>query len=96
MPGKFVSKWRYCDKQTSTDVIRKAGDMTYRVARRIVIGVFGGTLLLLGLALIILPGPAFIVIPVGLAILSLEFAWARNWLLAIRRGISRRQQKSHR
>ena len=66
---------------------------TYKMARRIVIGVIGGTLLLLGLALLILPGPAFIVIPVGLAILGLEFAWARNWLLRIRRGISRRQQR---
>lgn len=77
-------------------MIRKAGDMTYRVARRIVVGVLGGTLLLLGVALIVLPGPAFIVIPIGLGILGLEFAWARTWLLAIRRGISRRQQKSRR
>ncbi|MDH3646038.1 MAG: PGPGW domain-containing protein [Gammaproteobacteria bacterium] len=77
-------------------MIRRAGQMTYRMARRIVIGVIGGSLLLLGLALIVLPGPAFIVIPVGLVILSLEFAWARSWLLAIRRGISRRQQSAHR
>lgn len=75
-------------------MIRKAGKMTYRVARRIVIGIIGGTLLLLGVALIVLPGPAFIVIPIGLAILGLEFAFARNWLLAIRRGISRHQQKT--
>ena len=26
------------------------------------------------------PGPAFIVIPAGLAILGIEFAWARIWL----------------
>lgn len=75
-------------------MIRKAGATTYLVARRIVIGVIGGTLLLVGIALIVLPGPAIIVIPVGLAVLSLEFAWARNWLLAVRRGISRRQQRS--
>jgi tellurite resistance protein TerC len=30
--------------------------------------------------MIVLPGPAFVVIPVGLGILSLEFAWARRWL----------------
>ena len=77
-------------------MIRKAGEITYRMARRIVIGVIGGSLLLLGIALIVLPGPAFIVIPVGLIILSLEFAWARNWLLKIRRGLSRRQQRSYR
>lgn len=54
--------------------------MTYKVARRIVVGVVGTTVVLLGVALLILPGPALIVIPAGLAILALEFAWARRWL----------------
>jgi tellurite resistance protein TerC len=36
--------------------------------------------LAIGVALIVLPGPAFVVIPLGLAILGLEFAWARLWL----------------
>jgi len=35
---------------------------------------------LLGIAMIVLPGPAFIVIPIGLAILGAEFAWAQRWL----------------
>jgi uncharacterized protein (TIGR02611 family) len=51
--------------------------------RKVVIAVIGTTVLLLGVALIILPGPAFVVIPVGLAILASEFAWARR---VIRRG----------
>lgn len=46
--------------------------------RKLIIGVIGGTILLLGIALIVLPGPAFIVIPVGLAILATEFAWAQR------------------
>ena len=33
-----------------------------------------------GLAMLVLPGPAFLVIPIGLAILSLEFRWAENML----------------
>lgn len=33
-----------------------------------------------GLAMLLLPGPAFVVIPVGLAILALEFAWAEHLL----------------
>jgi len=33
-----------------------------------------------GVAMLILPGPAFVVIPVGLAILSLEFKWAERLL----------------
>ncbi len=40
----------------------------------------GGTVVLIGIALIILPGPAFIVIPIGLSILATEFAWAKRWL----------------
>jgi hypothetical protein len=38
------------------------------------------TVLLIGIAMIVLPGPAFVVIPVGLAILATEYAWARRWL----------------
>jgi uncharacterized protein (TIGR02611 family) len=46
-------------------------------------GVFvlaGFTVLLAGLAMVVLPGPALIVIPIGLAMLALEFAWAENLL----------------
>jgi len=53
---------------------------TYRVAKRIAIGIVGGSVLIVGILMIVLPGPAFVVIPVGLGILSLEFAWARSWL----------------
>lgn len=52
----------------------------YKVAKRIAIGIVGGTVLLIGIVMIVLPGPAFIVIPAGLAILGIEFAWARIWL----------------
>ena len=53
---------------------------TYKVAKRIAICIVGGSVLLVGIAMIVLPGPAFVVIPAGLAILSIEFAWARIWL----------------
>ncbi len=52
----------------------------YRVAKRIAIGIVGGSVLIVGVCMIVLPGPAFIVIPAGLAILGIEFAWARIWL----------------
>ncbi len=48
--------------------------------KRVVVTVVGGTVLAIGVALIVLPGPAFVVIPIGLAILAIEFAWARRWL----------------
>jgi uncharacterized protein (TIGR02611 family) len=50
--------------------------------RKLIVGVIGGTIVLIGVAMIVLPGPAFIVIPVGLGILATEFAWARR---AVRR-----------
>jgi tellurite resistance protein TerC len=51
--------------------------------RKVVIAVIGTTVLLIGVALIVLPGPAFIVIPIGLSILASEFIWARR---VIKRG----------
>lgn len=55
-----------------------------RLARRVVVSVVGMTILLFGVALLVLPGPAFVVIPIGLAILATEFAWARRWLRFVR------------
>jgi uncharacterized protein (TIGR02611 family) len=51
-----------------------------RHARRLIVLVIGLTVLAIGIALIVLPGPAFIVIPIGLAILGTEFVWARRLL----------------
>ncbi|WP_010588209.1 PGPGW domain-containing protein [Schlesneria paludicola] len=49
-------------------------------ARRVVVFIVGTTVLLIGIAMILLPGPAFIVIPAGLGILATEFVWAKRWL----------------
>jgi Putative transmembrane protein (PGPGW) len=51
--------------------------------RKLIVAVIGSTVVLFGLALIILPGPAVLVVPLGLALLATEFAWARR---LIRRG----------
>jgi len=56
-----------------------------KIVRRVIISVVGATVLLIGVALLVLPGPAFIVIPIGLAILASEYAWARRWLKKVRR-----------
>jgi tellurite resistance protein TerC len=57
---------------------------TYKWARRIAVSLVGGTVLLIGMVMIITPGPALVFIPAGLAILSVEFAWARYWLGRVR------------
>lgn len=73
--------------------MKGAIDITYRFARRIVIGIVGATVLLAGVIMIVTPGPAFVVIPIGLAILGLEFAWARRWLQKVRERISEETSK---
>jgi len=68
---------------------------TYKVTKRIVVTVVGLSILVIGIVMIIAPGPALILIPVGLAILGLEFAWARHWLKRLRQGISSRNLQNH-
>ena len=47
---------------------------------RTAIFVLGMTVVLVGVVMIVTPGPAFLVIPLGLAILATEFVWARRVL----------------
>jgi len=74
-------------------LIKRAVHFTYKAARRTVVGIVGATVLLLGILMIATPGPAIVVIPVGLAILSIEFTWARRWLKRLRESISSRNSK---
>jgi tellurite resistance protein TerC len=57
-----------------------------RFARKVAVAVIGSTVLLFGIALIVLPGPASVVIPLGLAILATEFLWARRLLRRVKQG----------
>jgi tellurite resistance protein TerC len=59
----------------------------YKIVRKIVIGALGASMLLIGAAMIFLPGPAIIVIPAGLAILATEFASARALLRKVKKKI---------
>src|SRR5438874_6653468 len=56
-----------------------------KIVKRVMVSVVGATVLLMGIALLVLLGPAFVVIPVGLAILATQYAWARYWLKKARR-----------
>lgn len=55
--------------------------------KKIFIAVIGFTILLIGIVMILLPGPAIIVIPIGLAILATEFVWAKLLLRRLKRKI---------
>jgi signal transduction histidine kinase len=54
--------------------------ITHQGFRRTIMALTGFLVLVTGLALIILPGPAIIVIPLGLSLLAGEFIWARRLL----------------
>jgi uncharacterized protein (TIGR02611 family) len=69
--------------------------VTYKFARRIIVTLVGSTILMLGVIMVVTPGPALVFIPLGLAILGLEFAWARAWLRRLRERISAESQKNH-
>lgn len=56
-----------------------------RQLKKILIFILGGSVVLLGVIMIITPGPAMLVIPVGLAILAIEFEWARRLLKKTRK-----------
>jgi uncharacterized protein (TIGR02611 family) len=47
---------------------------------RLARGIIGTALVLLGVLLLVLPGPGIVTIAAGLAVLATEFAWARRLL----------------
>jgi uncharacterized protein (TIGR02611 family) len=67
-----------------------------RLAKRIVVAIIGSSVVLLGVVMIVTPGPAVLVIPAGLAILAVEFAWARRWLRRIKAYIKLAKQNRKR
>ncbi len=69
------------------DDLEELARLTYVRARRVVTIVIGTSVLLIGVAMIVLPGPAVLVIPAGLAILGAEFLWARRLLARVRSGL---------
>lgn len=56
--------------------------------KRLIIAVIGSTVLLIGLAMVVLPGPAVVVIPIGLGILATEFVWAKRLLNRVKSSAS--------
>ncbi|MGG7507778.1 TIGR02611 family protein [Plantibacter sp. YIM 135249] len=56
---------------------------------RLVVGVVGGLIAVVGLILVPLPGPGWLVVFVGLALLGTEFAWAKRAAAFIKRQLVR-------
>jgi tellurite resistance protein TerC len=67
------------------DELGRLVGISLRGARRTAIALIGSTVIMLGIAMLVLPGPGLLVIPIGLALLSTEFLWARRWLARLRK-----------
>ena len=59
------------------------------VVRRVAVAIIGTFLILVGAALLVLPGPGIVVILAGVAVLSLEFEWAGRLVDRVRSLVNR-------
>ena len=60
-----------------------------RTTYRVLVGVLGGAIAVGGLLLVPLPGPGWLVVFLGLAILGTEFAWAKRLAAFTKRQLAR-------
>lgn len=77
------------DSPTAPPVPRTILPLTWAIwfwsqARKVVVFVIGLTVVVLGIVMLVAPGPGVLTIFGGLVILATEFAWAR-WLLKVAR-----------
>ena len=86
MPSSSPQRLPAEEEQGSPPSLSRAA---LRHVRRLIVGVIGVTVLLIGVAMIVLPGPAVVVIPAGLGILAVEFTWARRLLAHLKKRGSR-------
>lgn len=66
---------------------------TLKQAKRLIVTTVGLTVLGIGIAMVVLPGPAIVVIPIGLGILATEFVWARKLLHTIKERLPKRTSR---
>jgi uncharacterized protein (TIGR02611 family) len=67
---------------------------TFKQLKRIIVAIIGFTILLVGIILLVTPGPASLVIPAGLAVLATEFVWAENLLKKVKSRLTKKYWKS--
>ncbi len=72
---------------------REAYEQRGRVYK-IVFVLLGILITLSGVAMLVLPGPAFVVIPIGLAMLAVRFDWAERALVKALEQADRAQEKA--
>jgi len=77
-PGRWVPR---------TEEVEELAWQAIRQIRRIFVVMAAATLALVGVALLVLPGPGMLLLAAALALLATEFVWARRWIGRLRRGL---------
>jgi uncharacterized protein (TIGR02611 family) len=62
--------------------------------KKLLVALVGGTVLLVGIALLVLPGPGLPIVAAGIAILATEFLWARRALRSAKGAVAKARRKS--
>jgi len=62
--------------------------------KKVIVALVGGTVLLVGMALLVMPGPGLPIIAVGIAILATEFLWARRALKNAKGAVAKARSRS--
>jgi hypothetical protein len=62
--------------------------------KKIFVALLGGTVLLVGIALLVLPGPGLPIVAAGIAILATEFLWARRAMRSAKGAVAKARRRS--
>lgn len=62
--------------------------------KKFFIALIGGTIVLIGIAMLVLPGPGLLVIAGGLALLGTEFIWAQRAMRNAKSAVAKVRRKS--
>jgi len=67
---------------------------TYKALKKIIIFTVGAAVFIVGVALLVLPGPGLLTMAAGLVILSSEFEWAERHLASIKQKIRSKYEEA--
>jgi uncharacterized protein (TIGR02611 family) len=62
--------------------------------KRFLAALLGVTVLLVGLTMLVLPGPGLLIMAAGLAILATEFIWARRAMRCTKGAVAKARRRS--
>ena len=71
--GRFLARWRA--------IVRRRPWLNF--VYKLIVSVLGGAIVVIGLILVPLPGPGWLIVFIGMTVLGAEYAWARrltSWL----------------